>query len=184
MSQSAGRTGKVLAFEPLAYLREKFNRNILLNNAFNITLLPYALSDKESQADFAINPQSWNQGMFSLNNSAGGAVTQHVVIKVADDLDEIKALEKLDLVKIDVEGFEYHVLLGLAATLKKHKPRIIFEYDDNYWLRNGQSIADCFNFLHAFGYHMYQVTSAGCQLLSGASEAEGGNLFCLPQLEV
>jgi hypothetical protein len=42
MSQCAGLTGKVYAFEPLTYLQEKFNRNVTLNKAFNVTLLPYA----------------------------------------------------------------------------------------------------------------------------------------------
>ncbi|MEO6630684.1 MAG: FkbM family methyltransferase, partial [Mucilaginibacter sp.] len=104
MAQCAGQTGKVFAFEPLEYLREKFSRNVLLNKADNITLFPYALSDEESEADFAVNPGSWNQGTFSLSGNSGGPGMQHVLIKVADDLPEIRNLSSLDLVKIDVEG--------------------------------------------------------------------------------
>jgi len=180
MSQCAGQTGKVYAFEPLDYLRVKFNRNVLLNKALNITLFPYALSDKESEADFTIDPGSWNQGTFSLNSTITGLTKQHVVIKVADNIPEIQNLDALDLIKIDVEGFEYPVLLGLTQTLAKHKPRIIFEFDDNYWISNGQKISDCFAFLQSLGYAIYQVTSAGCELLHNAAEAEGGNLFCIP----
>lgn len=58
MSQCVGESGKVYAFEPLIYLQEKLGRNILLNNAHNVTLFPYALSDKESQADFAVDRES------------------------------------------------------------------------------------------------------------------------------
>ncbi|MDP9077370.1 MAG: FkbM family methyltransferase [Bacteroidota bacterium] len=179
MSQCVGPTGKIFAFEPLNYLQQKFKRNMLLNKAANVTLFPYALSNKEGEADFSINPNSWNQGTFSLSNSSGTEV-QHVTIKVADDLDEVKALESLDLIKIDVEGFEFQVLLGLAKTLKVHKPRIIFEYDSNYWLNNGQSIADCYSFLESLGYTLYQVTPVGCELLKSSNEVEGGNLFCIP----
>jgi FkbM family methyltransferase len=181
MSQCAGRDGKVYAFEPLVYLQEKFTRNILLNKAFNVTLLPYALSNQESEADFTVNKNSWNQGTFSLNNNNNeGVDKQWVFIKVADNLPEIQNLNSLDLVKIDVEGFEYQVLLGLTETLKKHKARIIFEYDRNYWLNNGQKIADCWSFLKSLGYIMYQITPVGCELLSGAENVEDGNLFCIP----
>jgi FkbM family methyltransferase len=181
MSQCAGQTGKVYAFEPLTYLQEKFNRNVTLNKAFNVTLLPYGLSNQETEADFTINKNSWNQGTFSLNGSNGeGSDKQRVFIKIADNLPEIQNLSSLDLIKIDVEGFEYHVLLGLAKTLKKHKPRIIFEYDSNYWISNDQKIADCCSFLQSFGYTIYQITPVGCELLNRLENIESGNLFCIP----
>jgi FkbM family methyltransferase len=180
MSQCAGQTGKVFAFEPLAYLQEKFNRNMSLNKVENVSLFPFALSDKEDEVDFNINPDSWNQGTFSLSNNRSGSNTQHVIIKVADNIAEIQNLKSLDLIKIDVEGFEYQVLLGLAVTLKLHKPRIIFEYDDNYWLNNGQKIADCYAFLQSLSYTFYQITPVGCELITKLTDIEGGNLFCIP----
>ncbi len=142
MSACTGDTGKVYAFEPLSYLQEKFSKNVALNKAGNVKLFPFALSNIESEADFTVNSNSWNQGTFSIGNSGNGLEIQHVLIKVADELPEIKSLNRLGLVKIDVEGFEYQVLLGLKQTLKKHKPRIIFEYDSNYWLSNDQNIND------------------------------------------
>jgi len=180
MAQCAGPGGSVFAFEPLEYLRDKFNRNVSLNKVNNITLFPYALSDLESEADFAISPGSWNQGAFSLGGNSGGTGVQHVLIKVADDLPEIQDLASLDLIKIDVEGFEYQVLRGLTKTLHKHKPRIIFEYDNNYWKKSGQNIADCYTYLQSMGYTIYQASSVGCELVRSAGEAEGGNLFCIP----
>lgn len=181
MSQCTGPEGKIYAFEPLIYLQEKFTRNILLNKAFNVTLLPYALSNQENEADFTISKNSWNQGTFSLNNNNNqGADKQRVVIKVADNLPEIQNLNSLDLIKIDVEGFEFNVLLGLKQTLQKHKPRIIFEYDSNYWINNGQNIADCWFFLKSLDYTMYQITPVGCELLNSSENVEGGNVFCMP----
>lgn len=179
MSQCVGPTGKIFAFEPLNHLQQKFTHNMQLNRVANVKLFPYALSNNAGEADFTISPNSWNQGTFSLSNSHGTEI-QHVIIKVADDIVEIKELDSLDLIKIDVEGFEYPVLLGLAETLKRHKPRIIFEYDYNYWMKNGQKITDCYSFLEALGYTLYQVTQIGCELLKNASDVEGGNVFCIP----
>lgn len=179
MSQSVGAAGKVYAFEPLQYLQEKFKKNMALNKAANVKLLPFALSDIESEAEFNINKNAWNQGTFSLSASQGND-KQTVLVKVADDLPEIKELSNLALIKIDVEGYEYQVLRGLIATLKQHQPRIIFEYDANYWTTTNQQISDCYQFLKALNYTLYQITPVGCELINNAKGIESGNLFCIP----
>ncbi len=180
MSQCAGDGGKVYAFEPLGYLQEKFKRNMALNKAANVTLFPYALSNHEGEADFSIDKNAWNQGTFSLNNQNDAGEKQQVLIKVADNLHEIQDLNSLDLIKIDVEGFEFHVLQGLKQTIQKHKPRIIFEYDYNYWIKTGQSITACYAFLTGLNYTLYQITPVGCELINGPENVEGGNIFCIP----
>jgi FkbM family methyltransferase len=178
MSKAVGGHGKVYAFEPLIHLQEKFNKNIELNRADNVRLFPFALSNAESEADFSIDKGNWNQGTFSIANNHHGAEVQHVFIKVADEIPDIKTLTRVDLIKIDVEGFEYQVLSGLKQTLEKHKPRVIFEYDRNYWLKHGQNIGDCFSFLNNLNYTFYQITPIGCTLIKQPSDIESGNLFC------
>jgi FkbM family methyltransferase len=178
MAQQVGAAGKVYAFEPLQYLQRKFNKNITLNKAAQVVLLPFALSDEESEATFNIDEHSWNQGTFSLNSSQG-TNKQNVSVKVADQLPEVAALTSLALIKIDVEGFEFNVLKGLATTLDKHKPRIIFEYDSNYWIKAGQNIVDCYHFLLSLNYNLYQVSSVGCELINAPEKISGGNIFCM-----
>jgi len=180
MSQCVGNEGKVIAVEPLGYLQEKFRRNMALNKAENITLLPYALSDEEGEVEFTIDSSSWNQGTFSLNKNAPGAEKQVVLIKIPDSVPEVSSLEAVHLIKIDVEGFEFQVLRGLKQTIEKHKPRIIFEYDKGYWDNTGQAIAGCFLFLQQMNYTLYQITPVGCTLLADSTMVESGNLFCMP----
>ncbi|MCO5936053.1 FkbM family methyltransferase [Mucilaginibacter sp. RB4R14] len=180
MSQCVGNGGKVYAFEPLNHLQEKFKKNVSLNKAVNVTLLPFALSDTETEAEFSINKNAWNQGTFSLNDSQVHTDKQTVYVKIADNLSEVQSLNHLALIKIDVEGYEYQVLRGLTNTLKQHKPRIIFEYDSNYWATIGQSIIDCTAFLLSLGYTLYQITSVGCELITDVKKIESGNLFCIP----
>lgn len=178
MSQAVGPTGKVYAFEPLGFLQDKFKKNTGLNKAANVTLLPFALSDTAGETQFEIDPAAWNQGTFSLINS-GGTTNQTVAIKIADDLPEIMALQQLAFIKIDVEGFEFQVLKGLKQTLKKHRPRVIFEFDANYWARTNQSITACFAFLQELNYSIYQINAVSCELVTSPSKAESGNLFCI-----
>jgi FkbM family methyltransferase len=180
MSQCVGNTGKVYAFEPLNYLQQKFTKNITLNRADNVQLFSFALADKESEAEFSINTNSWNQGTFSLSDNSNGSEKQLVTIKIADNIPEIQQLESLSLIKIDVEGFEFQVLKGLQNTLQKHKPRIIFEYDSHYWLKTDYTIAECYAYLELMGYQFYQITPVGCELIKTPAEIESGNLFCIP----
>ena len=179
MAKYVGKTGNVLAFEPLAHLRKKFARNILLNRFENICLLPYALSDQESLMTFTVNKDQWNQGTFSLSQNDVGNITEQISVKIGDQTIEISNLNKLNLIKIDVEGFEFNVLSGLTATLKKFKPRLIFEYDENYWAVNHQHILSCYQFLRSLNYTIYQVNAMGCELISDPALIKGGNLFCL-----
>jgi FkbM family methyltransferase len=182
MAKCVGQSGRVYAFEPLTHLQKKFKKNISLNKVSNVTLFPYALADAAGEVDLPVNSKDWNQGAFSLDGANSGSETQQVIIKKADDMDVIESLTALHLIKIDVEGYEYHVLRGLQQTLAKHRPRIIFEYDDNYWAKTGQKMTECYNYLTQLNYTLYQITPVGCQLINNASAAAGGNIFCIPSV--
>jgi FkbM family methyltransferase len=179
MAQAVGKTGRVIAFEPLNYLRQKCKKNFELNFANNVDLLPYALSDQAGEMNIKINSQLWNQGAFSLLQKSEGDLEQRILIKVGDELEEIQNLKNLDLIKIDVEGFELNVMKGLIKTLKKFKPRIIFELDKNYWFRNDQRIEDCFQLLAEIGYNFYQISTFGCSIIDSIEKFEDGNIFCI-----
>eukprot|EP01037_Dinobryon_pediforme_P013983 gene13983-14100_t len=154
MAQATGLSGKILAFEPLNYLQQKFRKNLALNGVTNVQLLPYALSNHETITDYKVNTSSWNQGTFSLRQNEQTGEIQQVTVKVADELPEIQELTSINLIKIDVEGFEFNVIRGLSQTIRKHLPRIIFEYDANYWLANNQNIGECYDFLKSLGYQI------------------------------
>lgn len=180
MSQAVGRDGRVLAFEPLEHICEKAKRNFELNRTDNVTIFSCALSDTAGEAIFEVNKTNFNQGTFSLKADGTGGERQVVHIKVGDDVDEIRQIGRLKLIKIDVEGFEFHVLRGLEKTLEKFHPRIIFELDTNYWVRSNQDVSACFDFLTSLGYTLYQITPVGCELIRQAAEIESGNIFCMP----
>lgn len=180
MAQCIGPRGRVYAFEPLAHLRYKLSANTCLNSVSNVTLMPFALSDEESEGNFSVDRHAWNQGTFSIHEQ-NIQNSELVMIKVADDLPEIQALTQLALIKIDVEGYEFQVLRGLANSIKRHMPRIIFEYDANYWSKTSQSIVACSDFLRALDYALFQITPAGCMKIDKGYEISSGNIFCLPR---
>lgn len=60
--------------------------------------------------------------------------TVNVEVKTIDDTFSTLGLDRLDFMKIDVEGFELEVLDGAAKTLQQYKPRVILEM--NHWCLN------------------------------------------------
>ncbi|MBS1503818.1 MAG: FkbM family methyltransferase [Bacteroidetes bacterium] len=183
MAQCVGETGAVIAFEPLEYLRLKFHNNVVLNRLSNVTLMPYALSDIPGVAAFEIDPAAWNQGTFNISGKHKGTESQQVDIRVGDDLPQIQTLKRLDVVKVDVEGFEFQVLKGLEKTLEKFRPRILFEFDQGYWRSNGHSITECYDFLKRLGYRLFQVQPFCAELIGSADEINGGYLLCIYENE-
>ena len=59
-----------------------------------------------------------------------------------------------DLIKIDVEGHEYHVILGAIETIEKYRPLIIFEFIEQWWSEKG--IKKIFDMLDE-NYHMIRI---------------------------
>lgn len=94
----------------------------------HVTALPFALGD-------SLSTLTISDGIFSGNNQTGIGKGSTVVACVP--LDQIftdNKLNRLDLLKIDVEGAEPSVLQGAKQTIKRHRPVMIFEH----WLAAGE----------------------------------------------
>ncbi|MFT8369375.1 MAG: FkbM family methyltransferase [Acetobacter papayae] len=115
----------VLAFEPFPAIFSRLKSNVDRNGFSNIRLFAFGLGDEETQLVF-IPPKKDNMG-------TGYFVTEHaeasgvvLPVRVGDAVTEAEAVT-VGLVKIDVEGFEPHVLRGLRQTLERDQPVIIME---------------------------------------------------------
>lgn len=60
-------------------------------------------------------------------------IATEVECRTLDDIVAERGLTRIDLVKIDVEGFEREVLLGARAALLRHRPRIIIEWHNAFF---------------------------------------------------
>ncbi len=94
-------------------------------------------------------PKGCNQGTgsfiegYSLNNDNNGILLKLVY---GDEYFERLGLDQIDIVKIDVEGFEKNVLLGLKKTLAKYRPIILLEFSES----TKQSFSDYDEFIGSF----------------------------------
>lgn len=148
MSQCAGKSGHVYAYEPIPYIREQMENSLAMNDIINVTTIPDALSDKEGEMILSINPGNVAGSSF-VNDSKSEKMS--VIVRTLDSYD----YKRIDFMKIDVEGFEYNVLLGGEKTIATHRPKILFEFSPEYYRKNSSS--DTMNILRFFKKHGYTL---------------------------
>ena len=59
-----------------------------------------------------------------------------------DDVCERSDTQRIDVIKIDVEGAEMAVLRGASSIIKKHRPLLIIELSDKHLVRQGSSVSE------------------------------------------
>lgn len=123
----------VFSFEPSKRELLRLYRNITLNKLTNVTVFPFGLGEKNYTAELNISDDS-NQSMNSLVNSFSNAETQKIDCFALDNLLHSSLIERVRIIKMDVEGFEYNVLLGMNMLLESYNGPIILEV--TYYLEN------------------------------------------------
>jgi len=119
----------VHAFEPYQVVRDKMQHQINLNDLKNISVHPVGLSDNNQSLPF-FAPTGRNQGIGSFDSgtqSKGNRNIGELALVIADEYLADKGIASIDLVKIDVEGFEKSVLRGLIQTLSRYRPLVVCE---------------------------------------------------------
>jgi FkbM family methyltransferase len=119
----AGPTGRVIAIEPNPDNVQMLYRGVLLNGFEHVDVLPYAASNR--RAVLALTGGTSNTHVISPRAvGTDGYCVQSIV------LDETLAwLPRLDLVKIDIEGYEPLALEGFAKSIERWRPTLLTEFN-------------------------------------------------------
>jgi FkbM family methyltransferase len=118
--------GAIYAFEPNPDAYSKLVRNIEANRARNIHLLPYAVGSKQGRA-WLRRSERTGLGSIEESSSETGGVRVEVEMVTLDDMVEKHSVTRIDLMKIDVEGYEESVLAGGERAIGMTR-RIVMEY--------------------------------------------------------
>ena len=176
-ARRVGLAGKVVAVEPSTRERINLRRNLVRNRIDNVHVVPAALGAAPGDADLRLA-----QGAHSGHNTLGkfahddvkAANLERVTVKTLDKVAAELELDRIDFVKIDVEGAEASVVAGARDILRTMRPVMLLEINDGALCAQGVS-AEAFlaNLQAEFGYEVL-VFSAITGMLE--SLAEGGML--------
>jgi FkbM family methyltransferase len=174
-SRAVGSTGKVITFEPNPVNCAHIRDNLELNGITNVVLRPLALANRKVRADL----------LFPVDEPARGSLRADYQIDLAqrfesrtvavdvDMLDnQVCDLPPPNFIKIDVEGAELEVLLGMSRVLREFQPALFIE------VHTGVQPAALLSVLDAAGYQAWNIEQ-DIALNSGNSAAyKNGHLYC------
>ncbi len=131
LGRLSGPEGKVIAFEPIDFLKERILNSARVNRLSNITVETLAVGNKSGFVKFWVHEDP--EGGYGTSSSAHrpiGSKSVKVRMTTIDEYVNKRKLDRLDLIKIDVEGGEVQVLEGAYESLKKFRPFLILEFND------------------------------------------------------
>lgn len=134
----------VIAFEPVAEFIECFKKNV---PSSNFTMYQMALGRSESFID--MNIVQGNTGHTHIKQDSIGKGT--IPLKTLDSFN----LTNVDMIKIDVEGFEGEILAGALKTIELNKPVLVIEQQKHEY-QNDMQETPAIKILEGWGYRVVE----------------------------
>lgn len=161
ISNLVGQTGKVYCFEP-----DKTNYNYLVKNTNgikNIDLFNLAVSDKEEVIKvYKSKLLNVDHRTYPVNNYDS---VEEINAKSIDGMLG-KEIERIDLIKIDIQGFELTAFKGMQNLLaKQNNIKIIAEYWPHGFKRAGTSAIEFYDFFDKLNYQFKLIDEGKISLL-------------------
>lgn len=160
MAKKTAPGGVVVSFEPFPETYKRFQTNLKLNPGIqNLLIENIALGNSHEKLKMlAENTGNSGQNRILNEHSAANDVIEVEVMPLSSYL-ESKPLAKIDLIKIDVEGFEYNVLKGASEVLRKYRPLLYIELSEKNLNQQGSSANQVVNLLNELSYNVTDVAS-------------------------
>lgn len=163
-----GPSGHVYGFEPDPVNHATAVRNIVLNDYGNITLSQVGVGEARTrQKLFRVEPN--NRGMNRiLPKAEQDDSIDHTEIEIVtiDEFVAERGIDRIDLIKIDIEGYEASAIRGAENVLATLRPKLFIELGYSRVIANGSHPDEILDSLRALGYVIYDAES-GRQMLSG-----------------
>lgn len=144
-SRSVGPTGRVYAFDPVENHLDICALNFSRPGYEHITLFPYAVGDKAVEAP-TIQCADYNPG-YRASQSEVPVPTRRI-----DDLVGNGQIERIDFLKMDVEGAEMAALRGAESSIRKFRPKLAISI-----YHKPTDFTDIINYVHdlELGYSLF-----------------------------
>ena len=158
LSQIVGNEGRVYCVEPVPVIFEVLKRN--MHRRANATLLNYALGEESGCVDM-VNDTVAEVGYFGTGRNAvsdgqSSADAIHFTVQMRRGSELFAALERLDFIKCDIEGYEHIVLPEMRALIERFHPVVLLETD-------GDTRRDMVAMFADMGYRAFTLSDDGSE---------------------
>lgn len=152
-SKLVGESGKVHAFEPTEHFLAPLRENLKINNITNVEVHTFGLSDKVQSLLIDIGPSS-----ATLHSPLGFDTVlrqERIALSTLDVFVEEAGIQRIDFIKIDIDGHEPLFFEGAWRTILKFSPKILFEISHLHYLQAGIVAWDFFEKLKSYKLYIY-----------------------------
>jgi FkbM family methyltransferase len=174
-----GPRGRVYAFEPDPVSFRKLTDNLALNGFSNIFAANLGLGDAPATLTMKVNCPT-NRGGNRITRATPEGEHFSIVLETLDRFVAQREIDRLDVVKIDVEGFELAVLEGAREVLERFRPRLFIELIDGNLREQGTSAAEVVAHLRSTGYRVYHAETG--EELDERSVIPSCDVACRPRV--
>ena len=184
LSRAVGRTGRVVAFEPVPSTFATLHSVLRLLQIRNAWLIPKGCGAVPGRVEFKIPLQESGApaaGLAFISERARGATSERAVSVVCDVVpaDEIVfGLGQLSFIKCDIEGAELFALRGASRSLEQYRPTLLCEVTPSFMAGFDLSPRDLTAYLEGMGYSAYAYgrnETPRMRRMDVASELPAGN---------
>jgi len=148
LADKLGPAATIHCFEPNPVTYSRLVRNISANHMRNLHPHQLGLGDWQGTAKIVVVNDT-NSGATSLAAGEGALIT------TLDRFCEENIIQRLDFLKVVIEGFESRFLKGGRASLERFKPMMQIELNPPILLRAGSSVDEVLGILRSLGYEFY-----------------------------
>jgi len=162
---SVVRRGKVIAFEPNRDNCALIRMSLDANGLGNVTLHPFAVAD--TGAEFALDVVGSNGALREASP------TDDLIVRSVVFDDCVSKEPRVDIIKMDIEGFEGRALRGMTQTIARHRPVLFSELlPDALVSRSRMAPQDYLMQVAQLGYDLFALPFAGPRSTKSQTAAE------------
>ena len=103
-----------------------------------------------------------------------------VETRTLDGIVEASALPRLDLVKLDLEGFEWPALKGAGRAIARFRPQVIFEYVEECSRRGGGTGEAVREFFQRHRYRLFAIGRNWSEAIDSRPWPSAANIWAIP----
>jgi len=165
LAEMVSKTGSVIAIEPTLWAFNKMCDNISLNTSLQERIIPLQVLLTDVDNDEAAPKElysSWTFDDKEIKHATLMGTLKSTVgtrIRTLDSLVAEMQLQKIDFIKLDVDGFELKVLKGANNILRRFKPKMLIELCPHVLKEHNSSLEEYFEILKKYNYQIFEEVS-------------------------